>query len=365
MNINPTSIELSPFVRGIRQEIHGINTKMIYPKSGKGFELPRFISVEMQQARIMNKIAKNRDYQIYSNLIPEKASSEDLKRLTSETIEESYNRAIWINPKTSKPYYLLGEGEDKNGNVHLRILDKDGQFVKNTKVKPKEVILTDLSEGMNHITQIAGFDFVHTDFIDILANRFNPFAKYKVVQIHSDNDIVNLKKELSPNTSFISASYGVFHKNPSGIRGGKNMQEALLKNIEEVQPAEIELLDDLKGLSKNVRVLAGAGNGGKDETAGLLLNTGFEGVGGLNMIGHVDVNSSSQNSLFTQHYEPFTFPITKTKDGINISGLKGTDIEIDADIPNGTFLGTIKGTSFSTPVRVAKLTLNEMMEGVI
>ena len=45
--------------------------------------------------------------------------------------------------------------------------------------------------------------------------------------------------------------------------------------------------------------------------------------------------------------------------------MKGTDIELDADIPDGTFLGTIKGTSFSTPVRAAKLSLNEMMQGIL
>ena len=169
MQFNSVSLT-KPFVCGLKQEIHGINQKLEYPRSGKSFELPRFISVEMQQAQMMNRIAKNREYQLYSNMIPSKATGEDLKRLTSESMEESYNRAIWINPKTLKPYYLLGEGEDKNGNVHLRILDKDGQFVKNAKVKQKEVILTDLLEGMNHITQIADVDFVHTDFIDILAN---------------------------------------------------------------------------------------------------------------------------------------------------------------------------------------------------
>lgn len=364
MQFNSVSLT-KPFVCGLKQEIHGINQKLEYPRSGKSFELPRFISVEMQQAQMMNRIAKNREYQLYSNMIPSKATGEDLKRLTSESMEESYNRAIWINPKTLKPYYLLGEGEDKNGNVHLRILDKDGQFVKNAKVKQKEVILTDLLEGMNHITQIADVDFVHTDFIDILANRYNPFAKYKIIQIKSDNDIVDLKKELSSDTSFISASYGVFHEKPEGIKGGKNIQNVMLKNIKEIQPKELELLEDLKGLSKNVRVLAGAGNRGENEVAGLLLNTGFEGVGGLNIAGNVDINSASRNSLFTQHYEPFTFPITKTKDGINISGLKGTDIELDADIPDGTFLGTIKGTSFSTPVRAAKLSLNEMMQGIL
>lgn len=364
MQFNSVSLT-KPFVCGLKQEIHGINQKLEYPRSGKSFELPRFISVEMQQAQIMNRIAKNREYQLYSNMIPAKATNEDLKRLTSESMEESYNRAIWINPKTSKPYYLLGEGEDKNGNVHLRILDKDGQFVKNAKVKPKEVILTDLLDGMNHITQIADVDFVHTDFIDILASRYNPFAKYKVVQIKSDSDIVNLRNELSPDTSFISASYGVYHKKPEGVRGGKNIQKTLLQNIKDTQPEELDLFEDLKSLSKDVRVLASAGNRGENEVAGLLLNTGFEGVGGLNMAGHVDTNSASRNSFFTQHYEPFTFPITKTKDGINISGLKGTDIELDADIPDGTFLGTIKGTSFSTPVRAAKLSLNEMMQGIL
>lgn len=70
---------------------HGINPRLTYPPSGKTFALPRFCSEEMNQARKMNKIATNQ-IKTSAQKSYSKASAEDLKRLTSETIEDSYSR---------------------------------------------------------------------------------------------------------------------------------------------------------------------------------------------------------------------------------------------------------------------------------
>ena len=348
-----------------KQEIHGINPKLIYPTSGKSFELPRFISLEMHQARVLNKIAKYNEYQKLSNSIPAKATKNDLIQLTDD--KYAYQRAVWINPKDRKGYFLLHNGNDKNGNINLRILNQDGKFVKNAIVTPKEVILTDLASGLKQNTEVLDMNFTHTDIIETLAARFNPFANYKIIHIYQDRDISRLSKLVNRNTSCVSASYGVYHYKSDIAKTGEEIKQHLLRELKNHSPNEIKLLEDLKQLTSKTRVLASSGNNGDKEIASLLLNTGFEGVGGLDYKGFVASASSSRNSLFTQHYEPYRFNITKTNNGINLSGLRGTDIVIETNktIPTGKHLGYVAGTSYSTPVRAAKIALNEMMEGIL
>ncbi len=348
-----------------KQVIHGVNPKLIYPPSGKSFEFPRFISPEMQQTRILNKIAKCNEYQKLSNSTPLKATKDDFIRLTDD--EYTYQRAVWINPKDRKGYFLLQDGNDTKGNINLRILNQDGKYLKNATVKPKEVILTDLAGGLKQNTEVLDMNFTHTDIIEILASRFNPFANYKVIHIYRDNDILQLSKLVNKNTSCVSASYGVYHQKSDLVKTGAEIKQHLLQELKNHSPNEIKLFENLKQLSAKTRVLASSGNDGKEEIAGLLLDTGFEGVGGLDYKGCVDSSSGSRNSIFTQHYEPYRFNIIKTQNGINISGLRGTDFKIETNeaIPVGKYLGYVAGTSYSTPVRAAKIALNDMMEGVL
>ena len=79
-------------------------------------ELPRFSSPEMVMARTLNKIA------IKGTRAPKtftfsKATPQDLKRLTSNTIADSYSRVTWTNPKDGKIYHILKESELTNGNI--------------------------------------------------------------------------------------------------------------------------------------------------------------------------------------------------------------------------------------------------------
>ena len=104
---------------------HGINPTISYAPSGKTFELPRFCTTEMQTARELNKIASR---QIKSSgAVPKytKAVAEDLRRLTSETIEDSYSRVRWVNPKDGKVYNLLKQGQTDDVKVIVRILDEE------------------------------------------------------------------------------------------------------------------------------------------------------------------------------------------------------------------------------------------------
>ena len=359
MFINPTKTLLTP-IRTIKR----INPRFTYPKSDITFDIPRFPSIDMCEALQMNTIAKNERYQELSHKIPPKATDMDLNRLLSENIDDSYNRAIWINPKDSKGYYLLKEDETKNGNIKLRILNENGTFLKNATIQPQEAILTDLYLTKQHCTDIEGISLSHTDIIETLALRFNPFAKYKIKQIASDADIKQLNNEITPNTTCISASYGVF-VNKKSNQTSKDFRDDYIKEFLSQNPKDAKILNILNDLTSKTRFLASAGNNGEEKVALYLMKTGCEGVGGLNKIGEPDIFSSSRNLTLTQHYEPFTFDITATEEGLNITGLKGTDIDYPTDLPAGQYLGKLSGTSYSTPVRAAKLALNKMMEGVI
>ena len=359
MFINPTKTLLTPI-----HTIKRINPKFTYPQSGITFDIPRFPSIDMCEALQMNTIAKNKRYQELSHKIPTQATDKDLERLLSDNIDDSYNRAVWINPKDSKGYYLLKEDETKNGNLKLRILNEDGAFVKNATVQPQKVILTDLDIGKQLYIDVRGLCLSHADRIDVFARRFNPFAKYQFEYISSDSDIKYLKDEITPDTTCISASYGIFSKTkPKKI--SNDFRDNYINDFKFQSPEDVKILNILSDLTSKTRFLAGAGNSGEDVVSLYLMKTGCEGVGGLNKIGEPDICSSSRDLTLTQHYEPFSFNITATKEGINITGLKGTDIEYPTDLPEGQYLGKNSGTSYSTPIRAAKLALNKMMEGVV
>lgn len=356
------------------QKIHGVNSSVTYPRTGKSFDLPRFSSVEMQQARIMNKIAIKDEYIIRSKkaLSSTKILPEDLKRLESTAIEDTYKRAFWINPKDNKAYHLLDNGRTKDGLQKLRILDENGVFVKNATVKPKTVILSDLNDaiciGVNN--NYGKVDITHTDIINIVARRYNPFAKYKNVIWQDAQNSPNreyFKKiydSIDKDTSCISASFGMDAIDKEWFRTkGKKICDVLEDWIKK-DDSLLDILKLLKKISNKTRVLISAGNRGCCSINTFLVSSGAEGVGGLNSLHKVHINSGSKNSLFTQHYETFEFPIKLTGEGINITGLHGTDFAASVNSPIMSN-SNIAGTSFSTPVRAAKLALNEMMDGVL
>ena len=107
---------------------HGINPTISYPSSGKVYELPRFCTQEMQQARKLNQIAIKQAKQPISTTFS-KATADDLRRLTSETFEDSFSRVRWTNPRDGKVYYLLKQSETGDGNILVRILDHEGAFI--------------------------------------------------------------------------------------------------------------------------------------------------------------------------------------------------------------------------------------------
>ncbi len=400
---------------------HGINPTLTYPPTGKTFALPRFCTVEMKQAREMNKIASRQiKSPITSNF--SKATAEDLRRLTSTSVEDSYSRVQWTNPKDGKVYNLLKLGETEDGKVLVRILDSDGAFVKETTIKPKEIAILDNSYGsafeLPYIYELGGMknenlptelgELSHAKAVEIFAKRSNPFARYTIFETgyHSGSSRINNDKVIShlktlqqgKKYDYVNCSIG------SETFDVTETCEPIYKKVCE----EVDKLNSLRGS----RILFASGNsdGGifrsKAVNRFLLNSNTAEGVGSLDKQGVVSMFSSSKNSKFCQHYEQGEFLITQTSNGINITGQAGTDIVFSEKNPFvGMKLGDIleacnekpelwkymqklsfkdggesyddiaelffppnmriAGTSFATPIRTAKLALNDMMEGVL
>ena len=427
-------------------QIHGINPSLKYETSGKYFELPRFSSVEMQQARMMNKIAI-RQIKTPVNRKYEKATVQDYKRLTSEAIEDTYSRVEWTNPKDGKTYNLIKQGMTDDGKIKVRILDAEGAFIKEAELTPKNIIILD-----NFQEQTRFFDLSHGDLVSVYARRYNPFANYIKIQkdltspdLHADIHAVKEAIKRKGKIDYISFSYSI---NVKGVKSHKVKISQLPDRMQKLIKQDSSRLDNIK----DARILCSAGNSNSQESAKNITNhllvsqERIEGVGALSNSGKIADFSASRNSEITQHYELGEFVPRLTPYGINVTGLKGTDIEINPklfeayrhnplagksvervnnlinkiqteinnlhkeavglfkqkkniseilnekqkidkkimmyeqrkkkllDFANQLFRidgryeispEKITGTSFSTPVRSAKLALNDMMEGIL
>ena len=220
------------------ENIHGINPLAIDNNTGKSVELPRFCSVEMLQARTMNKIAvqqsKNPIIRAYT-----KASSEDLKRLTSETIGDSFARAEWTNPKDGKIYNILKEGETEDGKILVKILDSEGGFIKNAKLTPKTILIPD-----NYSEILPFYRIPHGDIVLTYARRNNPFAKYVRLsvtnrELEAHEDLAKIVQYLDEQgvADYISCSYG--------LKVGEKKKFKIPTDLKELLQSESTIYDKL------------------------------------------------------------------------------------------------------------------------
>lgn len=399
-------------------------------------DLPRFSSPEMIMARTLNKIAL-REVKNPKTFNFQKATKEDLKRLTSNTIEDSYSRVTWTNPKDSKIYHILKEKELDNGNISVRILNEDGSFLKNAEVKPKKIVIID---DFNDKSQSYGL--THGEMVSTFAKRHNPFAKVETIDVgmsfpHDSKYIeavesLNRRVNNGEQIDFVSCSNGAICYTT----------DKRFRNI----PSELDSISNLA--NGKTRVLYSSGNSINDaaKTANnvLLTTRQVEGVGSISPNTHkISDFSASRNSYFTQHYECGEYHFRPTSNGVNITGLSGTDLVIkdknfneriqynpvigkskervdkcmnkikeeidnvykeksnlfkggridfaklkkleerlatlerrkiklnnycyDSKLENGVYEAptNVVGTSFSTPIRAAKLSLNEMFKDIV
>lgn len=346
---------------------HGINPTATYPLSGKTFALPRFCTHEMQEARRMNKIAIRQAKSQGINRTYPKASPQDLKRLTSETIEDSYSRVEWTNPKDGKVYNLLKQGETKDGKVVVRILDEQGAFVKEAELMPKNIVIVDDIAQIENLafSDSFGLNSAHGNSVTQFIKRNNPFSHYDVIN-NSDNSFLAkfflpedklefaIKElieriEKGQKVDYINFSWGcekpidefLQKYGEKFFKLEKFKQHSTLKSEMLKERNLFVLLDKLNKLSKEkgIRILNASGNGGKSSQGLELFFDNIEGVGSLNNKGKISEFSASRSSKFTQHYELGEFEITSSPCGINFTGISGTDIPIMHKYQGTSFLG--------------------------
>ena len=337
-----------------------------------------FTSARGQVTRALNRIAINANKSERMVYTYSKATPTDLARLTSKKLEDSYKRVTWTNPKDNKVYHILEESREQ-GKVQVRILDKDGAFVKNAELEPKTIVIFDNFFSPRGLT--------HGELMETFAKRFNPFANVERLE-HKKGLIENIKYRGQLPAHLETKRFSeLLDKMENG------------KKVDYISVSEVNLVDaeDVAGkagtiqkeyvaqspyilnirpifekiIAKGTRILEASGNEkncAKVVVSDRLAIDGVEGCGSLRA-GKVAGDSCSRNSIFTQHYEARDYFPRLIKDesgkilGVNITGLEGTDLPLNRKtkrLPN--ILG---GTSYATPIRTAKLALNDMMEGIL
>lgn len=317
---------------------HGINPTATYLPSGKTFALPRFCTVEMREARQMNKIAiLQAKAQGIVRTYP-KATAQDLRRLTSETLEDSYSWVMWTNPNDGKVYNLLKQGETEDGKVIVRILDEEGAFVKEAQLTPKKIKIYDSDKNKvnfgNYYEELS-----HGEVVTRFTRRANPFA---------DIEYINIAHERAQNTTFscydnLVEEFNKLHKsllegekvdyislsiglNPKSLSPQRMLEKTGKSLLEFKTSVDTFPTSKFIQMHPNLRILQSAGNYGKETISPDLMFKYVEGVGALAKNGKIADFSASRSRILTQHYEQGIFSKHSTKYGLGYFDQYSTDI---------------------------------------
>ncbi len=345
------------------------NPSLSYRPTAPAIDLPRFITENMREARVMNQaVLTQLKSSKKKNAFP-KASNADLKILTDKTYTASFQKTVWVNPKNGKSYHLINSGSDKNGRIIVRILDKDGGFVKEIPIKKKKILVFEPESNECSKT----LNMRHSDLMSLFVKRYNPFADVKVCFWH---DKLNLSKEVLKEIDKDTAAISCAFQNAESIipknKISKFYYEFFNKRVK-VTPKHLfeslkqNLDSEIKEFSvipQHVRVFMAAGNYGKNSYNRYLVLKNVEGVGSLDCRGKVADFSGSRNSYFTQHYELGEFPVLQTPDGYSFTGTNDIDIPLKSD-KFRLLEATLRGSSISVSIRAAKAVLNQMMENIL
>lgn len=326
-----------------------------------------------------------------------KATAEDLKRLTSKNLEDTYKHARWVNPKDGKVYHILEEGRSKDG-VDVRILSSEGEFIKNARLKNKTIVIFDQFKNLPSVRDLVkklqyNHYPSHGEIVETYLRRTNPFATIERLD-HKKNlfELIKYRGELPAKLTpkrfeELDAKMGSGHKvdymsisevatcdiGSLSDAPGSTQKDAIKNSVFTGVFARMkELLESMS--EKGTRIFASASNelNNPEKKVNIMLAIdGVEGVGGLAKKGGkvaLAKDSASRNSVFTQHYEQRNFQGRIVQEdgkilGINITGQPGVDLPYNNKTKH--LLRNICGTSYSTPIRVGKISLNDMMEGII
>lgn len=271
-----------------------------------------------------------------------KATKEDYEILTAKDIDAPLKRAKWFNPKDGKTYWILKDEKIDENTLKIRVLDKDGAYIKSAVIPILDVLISDQFKIMNNFEDFGLETIVsHGDMVKRFAQVTNPFANY---QVHKKSSSHAFKSEDNRPINEINFSFGhdFLMKYFDTVKNGDfesilalneilkcTKDQKTYQTFEEISET-LATITSMEEVTKNgIDIFVSAGNEGKDYFNLLAIGKGVQGVGSLNEKGKISEFSSGRNIEITPHYELGEYKIKKTKDGLNYTGGDWTDVKVD------------------------------------
>jgi len=278
----------------------------------------------------------------YSYPCPDCASLEDKEILFSKKPETAKKWTHWINPKTGRTYIVINKKDNKDGTKTARILDCDGNFIKEADIKPKKIIQIDNFNGRTSLDYGGNIAFSHGEVVRCYLERNNPLADIESINI---GDVSTKEIEDGPYVAafedillrlmdgekidVINCSFGADFKpaqDEDAMFTSNGLKEVLNKEFsKDVANKIIPLLEEITKFG--TRVVFAAGNEGKDYVSLEFGADGVDVVGAINDDGTVCDFSSARN--FAKHYERGIYTYRAQKYGINATGKPGADFSYE------------------------------------
>lgn len=304
-----------------------------------------FDTEQNKKAQTMNLAAIYDIKHHISETRPKVKSKEDRDIVYSNTPEMSKRWTTWINPKTLKAYTVINKKNNPDGTRTLRILNEEGNLIKEKDIKPKKIVILDSKQCERLIFR--GKRISHYDLVKLFIERYNPAVdieflncgnlkgegaelNYSIVK----EQLENISKRIADGEKidYINCSFGYdCSYSPDDPVDRKAFNKIFSDTIEDAKQdpkiaeviSAIEKMQDL--ISKGVKVVYGAGNKGKNSFGmECVMCSGAEIVGSFDENGKVSDFSASRH--YATGYEQSEHIITAKKDGLNITGKPGVDI---------------------------------------
>ncbi len=291
----------------------------------------------------------------HEDFIPKTIYECDREIVESDEIEDNAKWVPWVNPKDGKMYTVIKTADNEDGTKTVRVLDEDGELVKECDIRPKKIIVLDDARYIEEekdrwYTAINGDELSSHGFIvALMAKRNNPLADVEILNTSDDNpldygargemileNLQNIIDRLNGGEKIdaINMSFGqgwnlreIFEDmfdediNVCNRAFFADFMKCYAQKMDSFLYEERQLLEQIT--KHGTRVFVAAGNDGSEYYMSYIGIDGVELVGGLASNGKVSPHSSS--SRLTPHFEKFDYPLALKRGGINVTGLHGAD----------------------------------------
>ncbi len=280
---------------------------------------------------------------------PYATEPEDIELLSSKEAEMVKKWVRWVDPKSGKLFTVINKGDNPDGTRRVRVLNEEGEILKETDIVPKKIIVLD-TFAHTILPYIENDKGSHGGCVQKILERNNPIADIETInlgnikrnRLNAALDDLIERVERGEKIDVINCSFS--KKFPSDLSqelsakyNDKLSEEKVVssyiyaKNIAEKDERFCTTYKKIKRLiSLGVRVVCAAGNYGGNSFCDLATIDGVDVVGGLDLKGKMYINSASR--AFTKHLELCHYIPRALEHGINITGKPGVDIPYENTI---------------------------------